>query len=179
LNGQGLRLQLRLGLGRLALGLIALLVLVPGIVSGQEVGLPIGTVVKGVRLEDLEGKVVDLGEVIGKKPVLLEFWATWCPLCEALEPRIDAAKKKYGNAVEFVLVAVAVNQSQRSILRHIERHPLPARVLWDTEGRAVRALEAPTTSYIVVLDRAGRVVYTGVGEDQNIDAAVAKVVNSR
>jgi thiol-disulfide isomerase/thioredoxin len=153
----------------------ALVVVVPGPVSGQEVGLPIGTTVQGVRLEDLEGKVVDLGEVIGKKPVLLEFWATWCPLCEALEPRIDAAKKKYGNVVEFVLVAVAVNQSQRSILRHIERHPLPARVLWDTEGRAVRALEAPTTSYIVVLDREGRVVYTGVGEDQNIDAALAKV----
>jgi thiol-disulfide isomerase/thioredoxin len=153
----------------------AVLFLVPAFSSAQEVGLPIGTAVKGVQIEDLEGKVVDLGEVIGKKPVLLQFWATWCPLCAALEPQIDAAKKKYGSAVEFVLVAVAVNQSQRSILRHMERHPLPARVLWDTQGRAVRAFEAPTTSYIVVLDREGRVAYTGVGEDQNIDAAVAKV----
>ncbi len=149
--------------------------LAPTAGAAQEVGLAIGTKVQAVVIEDLQGKPVDLGQVIGKKPAIFEFWATWCPLCEALEPRLEAARKRYGNLVDFVLVAVAVNQSQRSILRHIERHPLPGRVLWDAGGRAVRAFEAPSTSYIVVLDRAGRVVYTGVGEDQNIDAAVAKV----
>jgi thiol-disulfide isomerase/thioredoxin len=114
--------------------------------------------------------------VIGKKPVVLEFWATWCPVCEGLEPALKAAHAKYGAQAEFILVAVGVNQNPRSIKRHLERRPLPGRMLWDGAGAAVRSFEAPTTSYVVVLDAAGRVVYTGTGEDQDLSAAVAKAV---
>jgi len=58
------------------------------------------------------------------------------------------------------------------VRRHVERHTLPGRVLWDGEGRAVRAFQAPSTSYVVVLDAAGKVVYTGVGAEQEIEEAL-------
>lgn len=163
--------RLTLGLG-LALGMA----LSATGATAQDVGVPIGTKIEPVQVEDLDGQPVDLAEYIGTKPVLFEFWATWCPLCQALEPRLEAAQEKYGDAVEVVLIAVAVNQSPRSIRRHLEGHPLPGRMLWDADGRATRAFQAPTTSYIVVLDAEGRVAYTGVGEDQDLDAAVASVV---
>jgi thiol-disulfide isomerase/thioredoxin len=108
--------------------------------------------------------------------VLLEFWATWCPLCEALLPRLEAAHRRYGDQVEFVAIAVAVNQSQSSVKRHLARHPIPFRFLWDRSGNAVRAFQAPSTSFVVVLDASGKVVYTGLGDDQDIDAAVRRVV---
>lgn len=146
--------------------------------SAQDVGIAIGTNVEPVQVEDLDGNPVDLAQYIGERPVLLEFWATWCPLCEALEPRLEAARSKYGDAFDLVLIAVAVNQNPRSIRRHLERHPLPGRVLWDTDGRATRAFQAPTTSYIVILDAEGRVTYTGVGEDQDLDAALSRTVGT-
>jgi thiol-disulfide isomerase/thioredoxin len=149
---------------------------IAGPATGQDVGIAVGEKVAGVVIEDLAGAPVDLGDVIGKKPVLFEFWATWCPLCRALEPRIEAVKKQYGDGLEVVFVAVAVNQTKRSIQRHLDGHPMPGRMLWDTDGRAVRALKAPSTSYIVVLDAEGRVAYTGVGDDQDVGAAVAKVM---
>ena len=142
----------------------------------QDVGLGIGATPAPVTLEDLDGNPVDLGQWMGTKPVVLEFWATWCPLCEALEPRLEAVKRQHGDEVEVLFIAVAVNQNQRRIKRHLDQHPLPGRVLWDTQGRATRAFQAPTTSYIVVLDAAGRVAYTGVGEDQEVGEAVAAVV---
>ena len=55
---------------------------------------------------------------------------------------------------------------------------MPGRVLWDTRGRATRAFQAPTTSYIVVLDAQGRVVYSGAGEEQDVVAAVEKAVGA-
>jgi len=53
---------------------------------------------------------------------------------------------------------------------------MPFPMLWDTEGRATRAFQAPSTSYVVVLDAGGKVVYTGLGEDQDIEGAVQKAV---
>lgn len=161
-----------------AFALAAIVAASAGALRAQDAGLPIGAVPDAVVLEDLDGNPVDLGAVIGSKPVLVEFWATWCPVCEALQPRIDAAHRRFGDDVAFVVVAVGVNQNPRRIRRHLERHPMPGLVLWDGDGRATRAFKAPTTSYVVVLDGAGRVIYTGTGEDQEIEAAVEKAVGA-
>jgi len=157
---------------------LALLLLVPALLRAQEViGIPVGQTPPAVTLESLSGDTVSLARWVGKKPVIVEFWATWCPICEELLPRMEAAHKTYGDRAEFVVVAVAVNQSKNSVRRHIEKHPMPFTFLWDANGAAVRAFQAPSTSYIAVLDATGKVVYTGVGEDQNIEAALEKAVH--
>ena len=161
----------------LAGALVWLAAAIPLQAQDAEIGIARGAVPTAVTIEDLDGNPVDLGRWIGKTPVVIEFWATWCPLCEKLFSRMATAHARYGDSVAFVVVAVAVNQSQRSIRRHLERHPMPFTVLWDTRGRAVRAFETPTTSYVVVLDGAGRVVYTGTGEDQDIEGAVGTAVS--
>lgn len=138
-------------------------------------GIAIGATPPAVTIADLDGHPTDLGAMVGKQPVLFEFWATWCPLCAALMPRLDSAYTRYHNTVAFVAIAVAVNESPASVKRHLAKQPVPFRFLWDTNGGAVRAFQAPSTSYVVLLDAKGRVVYTGVGEDQNIEAALQKV----
>lgn len=158
---------------RALVGMVAVVLAVAAPAWAQDdLGIPVGSTPRPVTIEDLDGRAVDLGEVIGTKAALVEFWATWCPLCRALEPQMAAARQKYGDRVEFIAVAVAVNQSKASIKRHLARHPLPLRVLWDTNGNAVRAFQAPSTSYVVALDASGTVRYTGAGEDQDIEAAV-------
>jgi peroxiredoxin len=154
---------------------VGLLLLAPALLFGQDViGIPLGQTPPAVTVEDLNGDTVSLARWVGKKPVIVEFWATWCPICEELLPRLEAAQRKFGDKAEFVVVAVAVNQSKNSVRRHIEKHPMPFTFVWDDNGAAVRAFQAPSTSYIAVLDSKGRVVYTGVGEDQNIEAAIQK-----
>jgi cytochrome c biogenesis protein CcmG, thiol:disulfide interchange protein DsbE len=162
--------------GAVIAGTICLLAAGSVAAQDEEIGLPAGTVPPAVQIEDLDGKPVDLAQYVGKGPLLVEFWATWCPLCKALMPRMEAAHHKYGDRVQFLVVAVAVNQSPASIKRHQAEHALPFPILWDTQGRATRAFDAPSTSYVVVLDAKGRVVYTGSGSDQDIDGAVRKAV---
>mgnify|MGYP000854031794 FL=1 len=145
--------------------------------AAQDVGPPLGSTPAPVVLEDLDGRPVDLADHIGRRPLFLEFWATWCPLCAGLQPRIDAAHERFGDRVQFLTIAVGVNQSRRSVRRHHERHPLAGLVLWDGQGRATRAFMARTTSFIVILDRDGKVVYTGVGADQRFEAALERVAS--
>jgi len=155
------------------------LLLLPAWLRGQDVvGIPVGETPPAVTLESLTGDSVPLSQWIGKKPVIIEFWATWCPICAELLPRMEAAQKKFGDRAEFLVVAVAVNQSKNSVRRHLERDPMPFTFLWDGNGAAVRAFQAPSTSYVAVLDAKGRVVYTGVGADQDIEAAIERAVGA-
>jgi len=142
----------------------------------QDVGLAVGSKPAAAQVEDLDGNAVDLALYVGKKPVLVQFWATWCPLCAALEPELEAAHAKYGSEVEFLVVGVGVNQTPRSIRRHLEKSPVPGRVLFDAKGAAVRAFKVPTTSFIAVLDAGGVVRYTGTGENQDIEAAIRRAL---
>ena len=142
----------------------------------QEVGLPLGTAAPAAAVEDLDGRAVELLDLVRGKPALIEFWATWCENCEALQPQLDEIHARYGDRLSVVAVAVAVSQTVRRVKRHLEDHPAGYPYLWDAQGAAVRAYKAPTTSVVVILDAAGRVVYTGSGRAQDLRGAVAKVL---
>jgi thiol-disulfide isomerase/thioredoxin len=142
----------------------------------SEAGLPLGTRAPVVKVHDLEGKPVDLGQWVGRKPVFIEFWATWCPNCEELLPSIKAAQTTYGDRVEFIGVNVVVNQTPEKVRRYLTEHGISYRVLYDDEGVSTRAYLAPATSYVVILDRAGKVAYTGIGGEQKFDEALRMVV---
>jgi thiol-disulfide isomerase/thioredoxin len=130
------------------------------------------------KIEDLAHHQVDLATYVGRGPVLLEFWAQWCPICKELQPRMTAAHAKYGKRVTFLAVSVAVNETPASIQRHLTEHPIPYQVLWDSGGNATRAFQAVATSYVVILDAKGAVTYTGTGSDQDIDGALAKLLKN-
>jgi thiol-disulfide isomerase/thioredoxin len=144
--------------------------------SGQEIGLDLGTLGPAAKVETLDGKPADLAQYIGKTPVLLEFWATWCANCHELEPTMKAMHAKYGDRVAFVGVAVSVNQSPARVKAYVAKHELPWAQVFDRRGNASGAYDAPATSYVVVLDRAGKVVYTGLGGKQNLEGALRKAL---
>ena len=166
------------GVGRSGIGrrvvLSFALVLAPLAARAQDSGIPVGSAAPSAAVETLDGKAADLSQYIGKQPVLLQFWATWCENCKALEPQMQAAMQKYGARMKFVAVAVSVNQSPERVKLYKDKHGMQQDVVFDRKGFAADAYEVPATSYIVVVNAQGKVVYTGVGSDQNVDAAVKK-----
>jgi thiol-disulfide isomerase/thioredoxin len=145
-------------------------------VGAQEIGLEVGTTAPAAALETLDGKPADLSQYVGRKPVLMEFWATWCGNCHELEPSLKALYAKYKDRVEFLGVAVSINQSPARVKAYVEKNRLPWTQLFDRKGNASGAYDAPATSYIVVLDAAGRVVYTGLGGKQDLEPALRKAI---
>ena len=146
----------------------------PQVGRAQELGIEIGSTAPAAKVHTLDGKESDLSQYVGKSPVLMEFWATWCENCKELEPKLLAAAKKFGTQVKFVGVAVSVNQSPERVKAFIAKHGIPGDQFFDTRGNATGAYDVPATSYVVVLNKAGKVVYTGLGGKQDLEAAIKK-----
>lgn len=55
-----------------------------------------------------EGKNISLADYQGK-PVILHFWATWCPYCKKLQPKLVELEEKYKNT-GIKIVAISFNE---------------------------------------------------------------------
>jgi thiol-disulfide isomerase/thioredoxin len=158
------------------LSIAALAIALPAAARAQDLGVAVGSAAPAAAVATLDGKSANLSQYIGKTPMLIEFWATWCPNCRELEPALLDAAKKYGTKVKFVGVAVSVNENPARVKAFVAKHGLPGDQYFDTHGDASGAYDAPATSYVVVVDRAGKVVYTGLGGKQDLEAALKKVL---
>jgi thiol-disulfide isomerase/thioredoxin len=155
---------------------VAMTLMIPGRAQAQDLGIEVGSAAPSAKVHTLDGKEVDLAQYTGKTAVIMEFWATWCPVCKELEPAMLSAAKKYGGQVKFVGVAVSVNESPERVKAFVEKHGLPGDQYFDTKGNATGAYDVPATSYVVVINKAGKIVYTGQGGRQNLDAAIKKAL---
>ena len=164
---------------RMSLALFCLTISViatPRLARAQDMGILLGSKGPAAAVETLEGKPADLSQYVGKAPVLIEFWATWCPNCKELEPHLKEMHAKYGAQVKFVGVSVSVNQSVDRVKAYVAKHAIPGEQFFDRNGAATGAYDVPATSYVVVLDKSGKVVYTGLGGDQDLEKAIKKAL---
>jgi thiol-disulfide isomerase/thioredoxin len=145
--------------------------------EAQEISLALGTPAPSAAMEDLDGNPVDILDYVEEgKATLIEFWASWCEQCEALQPQLDQIHAEMEDQVNIVAVAVAVAQSQRRVKRHVEGHGITYPYLWDASGAGVKAYEIPGTSIVLILDSSGEVAYTGTGADQDLIGAVRRII---
>lgn len=141
-----------------------------------EGGPAIGDRAPVVSVTDLDGKLFDLGSVLGKRPVLLEFWATWCLPCNDLMPRVDSAYAAFSDRVTFVGINVSLGETPEGVRAWVVRHKPAFQVLYDSAGTGARAYDIQATSTIVIIGADGRVAYTGVGAAQDLSSALGRVV---
>lgn len=144
--------------------------------AAQTKGLKVGDRAPTLTLPTLDGQPVDLADHIGKGPVLIEFWATWCPLCRQMEPTYRALAEKYGSDLQMLFIVVPTNQTAERAKAYVEKVKHPGTFLFDADGAAYRAFAAYHTSYVLVLDRQGKVLHSADGGAQDLTEVVRLAV---
>ncbi len=162
---------------RLAALLVAVIIGTGKLAGAQESGIAVGTQAPSAKVQTLDGKTIDIGSYVGKSPMLIEFWAFWCPNCKQLEPSLVSLQKKYGSKVRFLAVAVSVNETIDRVKAFTTKKRYAHQTVYDGHGEATEAYDVPATSYVVIIDKAGKVVYTGLGGKQNLEPGILKALH--
>jgi peroxiredoxin len=132
-------------------------------------------------LKDMSGKDVALSSFKGK-PVVLNFWATWCPYCRQERPHLKALYEEY-NDKGLVIIAVSLDRSSKTVKRFMEQNPAPFMVLTDTEGitAALYNIMGYPTTYLI--NRSGKIKQRFVGPvewtDRNAKEIIDKLINQK
>jgi thiol-disulfide isomerase/thioredoxin len=110
-------------------------------------------------LRRLDGESVDLSELRGR-PVVLNFWATWCLPCRAEMPELDALARE---RPDVMVLAVDVQEDAAQVVSFRNELRLSLTIALDGDGRtwAVYQSRGLPTTYLI--DRAGTIRDVQVG----------------
>ena len=105
-------------------------------------------------MKDNDGNLVLLSEMIANnKPLVLNFWASWCPPCKSEMPDFDAVYKELGENIQFVMVNMTDGQRETVEIgtKYIEEQGYSFPVYFDTAQEGAlnyRISSIPTTIFI-------------------------------
>lgn len=151
-----------------------------GLAATRVAGQAPGDSVPDFTLKTLDGDTVRLFEFRGR-PVVIYFWATWCPPCRYEIPLLAAAYHAHAGDSLVVLGVNGRDQelSTRAVQKFVAELHVPFRVLLDEKGRVRRRYRLrglPTTVFVGLDGRVRAVIqgpFTADALQQNITALLA------
>ena len=105
----------------------------------------------------IDGKPFSYAAFQGK-PVLLHFWATWCPICEQEQPSIESIAKDYQ------VISVAMQSgSAEEVLPYMREHQLSFPVIADQDGSLSKQFGVGVVPASFVIDAKHQVRFVEIG----------------
>lgn len=118
-------------------------------------------------LERLGGGTITLAEYRGRKPVVLDFWATWCPNCKRDMPKLSAIYEKYKDRVE--VIGIDLQEDSSLVQKTISNWGITFPIALDPSGQVSRAYGVRYTNFHVLIDINGNVVKAVPGDISESD----------
>jgi thiol-disulfide isomerase/thioredoxin len=141
--------------------------------SGEDPTARIGKPLPQIQLSQLDGSTLDVTAPVGKRGLVLIFWATWCTPSVEDMPAVSQFVKA-GAEQGFAFYAVNVGEEPGAVRRFTAKSPLTSAIALDPKARASSALRVTELPAAVVVgpDNTVRAILTGTAKE--VQAGVAK-----
>ncbi|AWE06424.1 thiol-disulfide oxidoreductase [Lysinibacillus sp. 2017] len=126
---------------------------------GEQVGLEKDQLAPDFTLFNLQGEEVTLSDLQGKR-VVLNFWATWCPPCEAEMPHMQKYYDKYSEEDNVEIIGVNLTYSKEKLERveqFVQNYNIKFPVLLEMDESVASQYEILTIPSTFMIDTEGRI----------------------
>jgi peroxiredoxin len=142
-----------------------------------ETGIMTGQRAPDFTLNDLNGKTFTLSQLRNKKPVLLIFWATWCPACRQAIPYFSELHAQYGSrGLEVIALNIASNDPLPRVQRFQEENKMPYRILYDEKTEVSRLYAVFGIPTSLLIDQDGIIQFRGTILPADINQTLDKLL---
>ncbi|WP_287370037.1 TlpA disulfide reductase family protein [Oceanithermus sp.] len=127
---------------------------------------------------DRPGAVLDLAETLGRRPVVLNFWASWCVPCRVEAPVLRDAERRYRGRVLFV--GVNLQDTRKGAETFMETFFWTFPNVRDPRGAVARRYRVGGIPTTVFIDAGGRVVrvWTGPLDPERLEAFLRALIGT-
>jgi thiol-disulfide isomerase/thioredoxin len=133
-----------------------------------------GTPAPALKLKSNGGEVISLDSFRGK-PVLLDFWATWCGPCVAALPQLAEIDRE-ARGTNLVLLAIDRDEEADKAAAFLTNKGYTWRNFHDGDGSIEKMVGTSGIPRYLLIDAGGKVVYDATGTDENaLRAEIAKL----
>ena len=123
-----------------------------------------GNQVPDFALKTMDGSAFNLSDHLGKKIILIDFWATWCKPCKKLLKELDKIHKDYNDTVEVLAISIDDTSAFSRVESYIKGKRYSFTVLLDPESSVLRILNpSRVLPFTLMIDKKGDIVYTHTG----------------
>ncbi|HOQ32873.1 MAG TPA: redoxin family protein [Candidatus Hydrogenedens sp.] len=105
-------------------------------------------------LSTLDGKKVSLKDFKGKKVVVLDFWAIWCPPCRRAMPIVQEVSNELKDK-DVVFLAVNVDEDKAKVPDFVKNAGITLTVLLDTDGKVANSYNVTSIPRMFIIDKNG------------------------
>ena len=112
------------------------------------------------KLSTLEGQSVQLSMLLGK-PVVINFWATWCYPCQLEHDLLQRAAKDYANQCTFL--GVVYQDTANDVQRYLSKHPSYYAQLLDINSQTAIDYGVAGVPETYIINAAGKIVFKHAG----------------
>ncbi len=111
-----------------------------------------------IIITNYDGEEVKLSSLYGK-PIVINFWASWCPPCEAELPEFDEVYKEMGDDVNFIMLNMTdpITETVEKVKEFIVKGEYTFPVYFDESGEASRTYQIYALPTTMIIDRDGNI----------------------